>query len=68
MTRVVHDHPTLPVIVVTGHEDAALAQATATAGAADYLVKGAMEPAQLLRAIQAALARKRSLGEGHAPS
>ncbi len=68
VTRVVHDHPTLPVIVVTGHEDTALAQATATAGAADYLVKGAMEPAQLLRAIQAALARKRSLGEGHAPS
>jgi CheY-like chemotaxis protein len=68
VARVVHEHPALPVIVVTGHEDAALAQATATAGAADYLVKGAMEPAQLLRAIQAASARKRRLGEGHAPS
>jgi CheY-like chemotaxis protein len=68
VSRVVHEHPALPVIVVTGHQEAALAQATAIAGAADYLVKGAMEPAQLLRAIQAACARKRSPGEGHAPS
>jgi len=62
VTRLVHDHPALPVIVVTGQEDDALAQATATAGAEDYLVKGAIEPGRLIRAIQDAYARKRGVG------
>ena len=61
VTRVVQNHPALPVIVVTGQEDDALAQATATAGAENYLVKGAIEPGRLIRAIQDAYARKRGL-------
>jgi CheY-like chemotaxis protein len=59
VARVVQDHPALPVIVVTGREDDELARATLTSGAEDYLVKGALEPARLIRSIQDAYARKR---------
>jgi len=59
VARVAQDHPALPIIVVTGQVDDVLAQATAAAGAADYLVKGTLEPARLLHAIQDAAARTR---------
>ena len=60
VTRVVRAHPALPVIVVTGREDNGLALAALTAGAEDYLVKGAIEPDALVRAIQYAYERKRA--------
>jgi PAS domain S-box-containing protein len=59
VTRVVREHPALPVIVVTGCEDHGLALAALAAGAEDYLVKGAIEPDVLVRSIQYAYERKR---------
>ncbi len=60
VTRIVREHPTLPVIVVTGRADDGLALATLKAGAQDYLVKGTIEAQVLIRAIQYAYERKRS--------
>ncbi len=60
VTRVVRDHPALPVIVLTGREDDGVALAALTAGAEDYLVKGAIEPGMLVRSIQYAYERKRA--------
>jgi diguanylate cyclase (GGDEF)-like protein/PAS domain S-box-containing protein len=60
VARIVGTHPTLPVIVLTGRQDDALALAALTAGAEDYLVKGAIEPGVLVRSIQYAYERKRA--------
>jgi diguanylate cyclase (GGDEF)-like protein/PAS domain S-box-containing protein len=60
VARIVGAHPTLPVIVLTGRQDGALALAALTAGAEDYLVKGAIEPGVLVRSIQYAYERKRA--------
>ncbi len=69
VTRIVREHPTLPVIVVTGREDDGLALATLKAGAQDYFVKGTIEARVLVRAIQYAYERKQSemaLHQSHA--
>ena len=60
VARIVRAHPTLPVIVLTGSQDGGLALAALTAGAEDYLVKGAIEPGVLVRSIQYAYERKRA--------
>ena len=68
VTRVVQAHPALPVIVLTAHDDDALARAALTAGAEDYLSKGTIEPGMLVRAIRYACERKRAeaaLREAH---
>ena len=49
-----------PVIVLSGHDDDALATSTIRAGAQDYLVKGQESPpARFLRAIRFAIERRR---------
>lgn len=68
VARVVRERPRLPVIVLTGREDDGLALAALTAGAEDYLVKGAIEPDILVRSIRYAYERKRTevaLREAH---
>ncbi len=68
VTRVVRAHPALPVIVLTAHDDDTLARAALTAGAEDYLSKGAIEPGMLVRAVRYACERKRAeaaLREAH---
>jgi len=68
VVRVVREHPTLPVIVLTSHADETLARAALAAGAEDYIVKGAIEPAALVRAIEYAYERKQTelaLREAH---
>lgn len=51
--------PELPVIILSGLADEALAMESVRAGAQDYLVKGSMSPPVLVRAVRYALERKR---------
>ena len=51
--------PTLPIVVLTGHDDEALAVQAVQAGAQDYLVKGVVSAAGLRRALRHALERQR---------
>ncbi|MDQ2918503.1 MAG: response regulator, partial [Verrucomicrobiota bacterium] len=50
--------PELPVIILSGLADEALAVATVRAGAQDYVVKGSMSVSVLVRAVRYALERK----------
>ena len=50
--------PKLPVIVLTGSDDEALAVAAVREGAQDYLVKGRIDGAVLVQAIRYAIERK----------
>jgi diguanylate cyclase (GGDEF)-like protein len=52
-------NPQMPVIVLTGLEDDALALAAVQAGAQDYLVKGQVDGAGITRTIRHAIERKR---------
>ncbi|HWT83278.1 MAG TPA: response regulator, partial [Candidatus Methylomirabilis sp.] len=60
VTRVLRAHPTLPVIVLTGQADDALALAALKAGAQDYLLKEILDAGTLERAIRYAYERKRA--------
>jgi signal transduction histidine kinase len=51
--------PNVPLVVLTGLDDEALAAQTLRAGAQDYLIKGQIEPRGLLRALRYAIERKR---------
>ena len=51
--------PTVPIIVLTGNDDDALALAAVKQGAQDYLVKNRLERELLLRAMRYSIERKR---------
>lgn len=56
----VHDeHPSVPLLVLTGNEDASAAIEAVRAGAQDYLFKGSLE-GLLSRAVRYAIERQRS--------
>jgi len=50
--------PGVPIVVLTGHDDSALAVAALQAGAQDYLVKGQFDHDALGRAVRNALVRE----------
>ncbi len=57
-----HAHaPKIPIVVLTGHDDEALAVRAVRAGAQDYLVKGRVDGELLVRSIRYASERGRSL-------
>jgi PAS domain S-box-containing protein len=62
VTKVLESTPDLPVIVLSGQDDEALALEAAQRGAQDYLVKGQVGPAAMARAIRFAIERKKLQG------
>jgi PAS domain S-box-containing protein len=52
--------PSLPIVIMTGRDDDAVAVEALRRGAQDYLVKGDQDPAALARAIRNAVERKRA--------
>ncbi len=59
LNRVRRDAPQIPIIVIAGHEDEKLAQATLDAGAQDYLCKNTLGSYSLSRAFRYAFTRAR---------
>lgn len=55
--------PNVPIIVLTGLSDLAVATEALNFGASDYLDKAEMQPLPLLRAIRYAIERKKNEGE-----
>ena len=51
------DVPSLPVVVLTGHDDPGLASQAIQAGAQDYVVKGDADPKLLLRVLRYSIER-----------
>src|SRR5688572_17300447 len=51
--------PAIPIIVLTGNDDSALALSAVKTGAQDYLVKGKLDRELLVRAMQYSIERKR---------
>jgi len=58
--RTTSQHPELPIVVLSGLPDAALALAAVREGAEDYLVKGAVTSETIVRVLRYAIARRRS--------
>src|SRR5208282_1122947 len=57
-----HEHsPKTPIVVMTGHDDEALAVRAVRAGAQDYLVKGRVDGDLLVRSIRYASERGRAV-------
>lgn len=50
--------PLVPIVVLSSHEDSEMAKRAISAGAQDYLVKGAVSPSDLERSVAFAMGRK----------
>jgi signal transduction histidine kinase len=58
--RVQNRAPDLPIVVLTGMDDEALAVETVQRGAQDYLLKGRLDDRSLIRSLRYALERKKT--------
>jgi two-component system cell cycle sensor histidine kinase/response regulator CckA len=61
LVRARSEAPKIPIVVLTGHDDEALAVRAVRAGAQDYLVKGRVDGDLLVRSIRYASERGRAL-------
>jgi PAS domain S-box-containing protein len=61
LIRAHKEAPKIPIVVLTGHDDEALAVRAVRAGAQDYLVKGRMDGDLLVRSIRYASERGRTV-------
>jgi two-component system, cell cycle sensor histidine kinase and response regulator CckA len=61
LVRAHAEAPKIPIVVLTGHDDEALAVRAVRAGAQDYLVKGHVDGELLVRSIRYASERGRAL-------
>ncbi len=59
VTRVKEVAPSLPIVVMSGLDDEAVAIKTMRCGAQDYLIKGQVDTAMLARALRYAIERKK---------
>jgi DNA-binding NtrC family response regulator len=59
LEEIAADHPGLPVIMMTGHADMAVALRSLKAGAADFIQKDSFEPRQLPTVVARAIQRSR---------
>src|SRR5215217_2075677 len=60
LDRIARRDPTIPIVVLTGHNDEHFGVSAVAAGAQDFLVKGRVEPETLRRALLYAIERKRA--------
>lgn len=57
---VIAARPNVPIVVLTGNDDEAVAMSAVREGAQDYLVKGSFDGDMLLRAVRYAIERRRA--------
>ncbi len=60
VTHIIAEAPEIPIIILTGLDDEALAVNALQEGAQDYLVKGQLEPNLLIRTIRYGIERKQA--------
>jgi serine phosphatase RsbU (regulator of sigma subunit) len=60
LDRIARRDATMPIVVLTGHNDEHFGVSAVAAGAQDFLVKGRVEPETLRRALLYAIERKRA--------
>jgi len=63
IARIQTEAPTVPIVVLTGSDDAAVARGAVNAGAQDFVVKGDLAPDVLGRTLTYAIDRQRTLIE-----
>lgn len=59
--RLKHSSPDTPIVVLTGNDDETIALSAVREGAQDYIVKGQFDEKQLMRAINYAIERQKTV-------
>lgn len=64
-TRIYNANPTIPIVVLSGNNDEKIALTAVREGAQDYIVKGQFDEKHLVRSIQYAVERHKTLLQLH---